>query len=190
MMQACLFSLCCLWLKQRVQLSASFYDKSRTPPLSRSLFLFLKKSHDDESTTSLRVRYLSTHVRTHACITKWLMQPTPRPAGDFPWCSGAAQCVTDLRARAGGGVRYGSRFGWQMRCVLACCWKCDSPRPTWHTHTKKIEMISYLTLCSFCVSSGRVTYRPWFHACVTQLLDGHIATCLKYRSVPELLCGH
>lgn len=114
MMQACLFSLCCLWLKQRVQLSASFYDKSRTPPLSRSLFLFLKKSHDDESTTSLRVRYLSTHVRTHACITKWLMQPTPRPAGDFPWCSGAAQCVTDLRARAGGG--WGTARGLAGRC--------------------------------------------------------------------------
>ena len=60
-------------------------------------------------------------------------------------------------------------------------WLADAMRPgmllkVWFSeadlaHTqKKIELISYLTLCSFCVSSGQVTYKPWFHACVSRAI--------------------
>lgn len=109
---------------------------------------------------------LPTCVHMLASPSGSCSQP-PRPAGDFPWCSGAAQCVTDLRARGGDG-----------RLEV---WLADAMRPgmllkVWfseadlaHTHTK-IELISYLTFCSFCVSSGRVTYRPWFHSCVSRAI--------------------
>lgn len=120
-------------------------DKSRTPPLSVffyflfSLSLMTKALHPCKCI----VVCVSTHVHTHACITKWLMQPT-WPAGDFPGCSGVAQCVT-WPPSEGGAAQLSSRFGWQTRCVLACCWKCDSPRPTWRTK-KKMELISTLAL--------------------------------------------
>lgn len=45
---------------------------------------------------------VSAHVHTHACITEWLIQPT-WPAGDFPGCSGVAQCATRPPIEGGGG---------------------------------------------------------------------------------------
>lgn len=62
----------------------------------------------------------------------------------------------DLQVRGGGAAQLSSRFGWQTRCVLACCWKCDSPRPTWRTKKKKWSWYLPLPFCSFNVISGWV----------------------------------
>lgn len=111
------------------------------------------------------------YKRAYACLHHQVARAAnPWPAGDFPWCSGAAQCATDLRV--GGGS---SRFGWQTRCILACCWKCDSPRPTWHTKRKKRADI-YLALWIFCVISGWVILALISYLFAMSYLASNIAT--------------
>lgn len=148
-------------------------------PLSLALFLC-----DDEGTTALWVRYCVPfpHVRTHACITKWLMQPA-NPFGLREFSHDAAERHS---------VWLTSERGGQLEV-----WLADAMRPgmllkVWFSEadlarTKKKKLIS----TSFCV-----VLRHWrlshsgldFTALCHELLVGHIATCLRYRSVPELLC--
>lgn len=157
MMQAC-----CLMLKRRVQLSASFVFlfipiAKAELPLSLDLFFYsvmTKALHPCECVI------VCFYPRAYTCLHHQVAHAAnPRPAGDFPWCSGAAQCVTDLR------VGDSSGFGWQTRCVLACCRKCDSLRPTWHKR-KKNQADIYLILYSFA-SFQLESFWPWFHASVS-----------------------
>lgn len=73
-------------------------------PLSSDHFLFLFFLHS-VMTKALhpRARYcVCFYTRLHHQVAR---AANPWPAGDFPWCSAAAQCVTDIR------VGDSSRFG-------------------------------------------------------------------------------
>lgn len=113
------------------------YDKNRAAPLSEDSHSVTPRWRRHYILTYALQLRLCPRAYTCFCITippsgSFSQPPPPRPpCGVFPWCSGAAQCVTDLRA---GDT---SRFGWQMWCILACCWKCDSPRLTRHTERGK-----------------------------------------------------
>lgn len=129
-------------------------DKSRTPPLSGFLFFFcnslMTKALHRCKCLIVCLFYPRASTRLHHQVAH---VANPWPAGDFPWCSAVAQCVTDLRV--------GGRFRvWlaDTMCpgMLLKVWSsaADLAHKTW----ANINLIFY-SFASFQVES----FWPWFH---------------------------